>query len=189
MRRRAKVINFGILYGMGANALKANLEDGGQKVERVEAQAYLNDYFANFSDLASYLQKVKAEATRIGYTETLFGRRRYFPGIKSSLPFVRAEAERQALNAPMQGTQADIIKLAMVEIDTLLQKEYSGEAYLLLQVHDELIFEIKKEKVSELRPKILHCMQSILPPEKTNGVPILSSSSVGPNWGEMEKLT
>jgi DNA polymerase-1 len=189
MRRRAKVINFGILYGMGANALKANLEEGGQKVERAEAQAYLNDYFSNFSGLAEYLRKVKADATRKGYTETLFGRRRYFPGIKSSLPFVRAEAERQALNAPMQGTQADIIKLAMVKIDAMLREEYAGEAYLLLQVHDELIFEIKKEKIAELAPRILDHMQSIVPPEKANGVPILSSSAAGPNWGELKKLS
>lgn len=188
MRRRAKVINFGILYGMGANALKVNLDAGGQKVERAEAQAYLSDYFANFAELAAYLGRVKADATRKGYTETLFGRRRYFPGMKSRLPFVRAEAERQALNAPMQGTQADIIKLAMVEIDALLQKGYAGEAYLLLQVHDELIFEIRKEKVTELAPKILNHMQSVVPADKTKGVPILSSSSVGPNWGEMEKL-
>ena len=188
MRRRAKVINFGILYGMGANALKMNLDAGGQKVERADAQAYLNDYFTNFAGLSTYLTKVKADATRKGYTETFFGRKRYFPGIKSRLPFVRAEAERQALNAPMQGTQADIIKLAMVEIDTLLGKEYAGEAYLLLQVHDELIFEIKKDKVKELAPKILDCMQSILPPGKTKGVPILSTSAIGPNWGEMEKV-
>lgn len=188
MRRRAKVINFGILYGMGANALKMNLDNGGQKVDRAEAQAYLNDYFATFAGLAAYLAKVKAEATRKGYAETFFGRRRYFPGIKSRLPFVRAEAERQALNAPMQGTQADLIKLAMVEIDGMLCSEYAREAYLLLQVHDELIFEIKKEKVSELAPKILDHMQSILPSDKTRGVPILSSSAVGPNWGDMKKL-
>jgi DNA polymerase-1 len=188
MRRRAKAINFGILYGMGVNALKMNLDAGGQRVERSEAQAYLTEYFANFSGLAAYLAKVKAEASRRGYTETLFGRRRYFPGMRSKLPFVRAEAERQALNAPMQGTQADIIKLAMVKIDALLREKYEGDAYLLLQVHDELIFEIKKGKVAELAPQILDCMQSIVPPEKTKGVPILSSSSVGPNWGEMKKI-
>jgi DNA polymerase-1 len=188
MRRRAKAINFGILYGMGANALKVNLENGGQKVERADAQAYLNEYFSTFSGLAAYLAKIKAEATRKGYTETLFGRRRYFPGLKSRLPFMRAEAERQALNAPMQGTQADIIKLAMVEIDAMFRKEYAEEAYLLLQVHDELIFEIKKENVNELAPKILDRMQSILTEEQTHGVPILSSSAIGPNWGEMKKL-
>lgn len=188
MRRRAKVINFGILYGMGVNALKMNLDTGAQKVERTEAQAYLTDYFANFAGLAEYLATVKADASRLGYTKTLFGRKRFFPGIRSKLPFVRAEAERQALNAPMQGTQADIIKLAMIEINALLQKEYKGEAHLILQVHDELIFEIRKEKVKELAPKILEHMQGIVPPEKTKGVPILSSSSVGPNWGEMSEL-
>ena len=189
MRRRAKVINFGILYGMGVNALKTNLEAGADAtVPRAEAQEYLNEYFATFAGLAEYLTRVKADATRKGYTETLFGRRRYFPGLKSRLPYVRAEAERQAMNAPMQGTQADIIKLAMVEIDALIQKEYASDARMLLQVHDELIFEIKKEKVAELAPKILEKMQGVVPTEKTHGVPILSSSSVGPNWGELEAL-
>ncbi len=188
MRRRAKVINFGILYGMGVNALKMNLDTGGQKVDRAEAQAYLTDYFANFAGLAAYLTKVKADASRLGYTKTLFGRKRFFPGLRSKLPFVRSEAERQALNAPMQGTQADIIKLAMVEINTLLREQYKGEAYLILQVHDELIFEIRKEKVEELAPKILGHMQSIVPRDMTKDVPILSSSSIGFNWGEMKPL-
>ncbi len=190
MRRRAKVINFGILYGMGVNALKMNLEvgNGGVKIDRSEAQAYLNEYFSNFSGLAKYLEHVKADAARTGYTETLFGRKRYFPGIRSRLPYVRAESERQALNAPMQGTQADIIKLAMVEIDEMLEKQYPGDAHMLLQVHDELIFEIKKDTVQELAPKILNCMESIVPKEKTKGVPVLSSSSVGITWGDMEKF-
>ena len=111
MRRQAKVINFGILFGMGVNALKQNLGS-----TREEAQKYLNDYFEAFSGLATYLDKVKSETARIGYTETFFGRRRYFEGIKSKLPFIRAAAERMAINAPIQGTEADIIKIAMSRI-------------------------------------------------------------------------
>ena len=119
MRRRAKVINFGILYGMGVNALRANL---GEAVSREEAAAFLAEYFKNFSGLARYIEHTKAEAARLGYTETLFGRRRYFAGFKSSIPGLRAQAERMAINAPMQGTQSDIIKLAMVEADALIEK-------------------------------------------------------------------
>ena len=132
MRRRAKVINFGILYGMGVNALRANLG-----TSRTEAQEFYNAYFAKFTGLAEYLEKAKADARRKGYTETLFGRRRSFEGIRSSIPYVRAAAERMAINAPLQGTQADIIKLAMVQIDDfLVSNKHDANAYLLMQVHD-----------------------------------------------------
>src|SRR6185437_3634918 len=134
MRRRAKVINFGILYGMGVNALRAQLGS-----TTAEAHQYLEDYFTTFKTLSEYLEKTKGFARKHGYTETLFGRRRQFPEMKSSLPYVRAQAERMAINAPMQGTQADIIKLAMVRVDQMLEKEKAGDdAHLLLQVHDEL---------------------------------------------------
>ena len=110
-RRKAKVINFGILYGMGVNAL-AKATDTSQK----EARDMLKEYFSDFSGLADYLENVKAFAHKNGYTETYFGRRRYFPGLASHLPYVRAEAERMAINAPLQGTAADIIKIAMRQV-------------------------------------------------------------------------
>ena len=109
MRTKAKTINFGILYGMGVNALKANLG-----VDRKEAQEFYDKYFATFTGLASYLEEIKAEAEEKGYTETMFGRRRYFGGFKSPLPYVRAQAERMAINAPMQGTQADLKSMRMM---------------------------------------------------------------------------
>ena len=184
MRRKAKVINFGILYGMGVNALKTNL--GGT---RQEAQEFYNQYFATFPVLAKYLDQVKAEAERKGYTATLFGRRRTFEGFKSPLPYIRAQAERMAINAPIQGTQADIIKLAMVEIDEFFKKENLGEkARLLLQIHDELIYEIDEKIAEELSPKIQNIMVRVLPEEKAQGVPILTSRSIGKNWGEMKKI-
>ncbi len=182
MRRKAKVINFGILYGMGVNALRANL--GGT---REEAQTFYNEYFNTFSTLASYLDKVKAEAARTGYTETMFGRRRYFEGIKSKLPFIRAGAERMAINAPIQGSQADIIKLAMIRIDKILdEKKCKHDARLLLQVHDELIFEIKKDLVEELSKDIKNIMQDVLPKDMTKGVPILANGATGETWGDMK---
>ncbi|HWU24687.1 MAG TPA: DNA polymerase, partial [Candidatus Paceibacterota bacterium] len=118
MRRRAKIINFGILYGMGVNALKAQLG-----TSTSEAHQFYEDYFNTFSTLAEYLERTKGVARRQGFTETLFGRRREFSGLKSPLPYVRAQAERMAINAPIQGTQADIIKLAMVEITRMLERE------------------------------------------------------------------
>jgi len=137
MRRRAKVINFGILYGMGVNALRAQLGS-----TTAEAHQYLEEYFSTFKTLSEYLESTRGFARKHGYTETLFGRRRQFPEMKSTLPYVRAQAERMAINAPIQGTQADIIKLAMVQVDDMLTKKKAQEdAYLLLQVHDELVYE------------------------------------------------
>ena len=155
MRRRAKVINFGILYGMGVNALREGLG-----TSRVEAQQFYNAYFESFPRLAAYIDEVKADAARQGYVRTFFGRRRYFEGIRSSIPYVRASAERMAINAPMQGTQADLVKLAMIQIDELFQKEkVTTRAYMLLQVHDELLFEIEEGLVGVLAPKIRKIME------------------------------
>lgn len=184
MRRRAKAINFGILYGMGVNSLRASLG-----TTTAEAHQFYDDYFSTFSTLAEYLESTKGFARKNGYTETLFGRRRQFPEMKSPLPYVRSQAERMAINAPIQGTQSDIIKLAMVKIEDMLLKENAqSDAFLLLQVHDELVYEIKDERVKELAPKIEHLMETILTPEEANNVPVIAEARVGTNWGEMQKL-
>ncbi len=184
MRRRAKIINFGILYGMGVNALKAQLG-----TSTSEAHQFYEDYFKTFNQLAEYLERTKGTARRQGFTETLFGRRREFSGMKSPLPYVRAQAERMAINAPIQGTQADIIKLAMVEITKMLQDTGStDDAHLILQVHDELVFEVRTEKLGVIAPEILRIMEHVLPESETNGIPILASSKQGPNWGQMETI-
>lgn len=184
MRRRAKVINFGILYGMGANALRAQLGS-----TTAEAHQYLEDYFSTFKTLSEYLESTKGFARKHGYTETLFGRRRQFPEMKSTLPYVRAQAERMAINAPIQGTQADIIKLAMVRIDEMLIKENAREdAYLLLQVHDELVYEIRSERVATLSLLIKEIMESVLTPEETRDVPIIATMKIGADWGSMHTL-
>lgn len=178
MRRRAKVINFGIVYGMGVNALKANLG-----TSRDEAQKFYDDYFANFPSIQNYFEEVKTNARKLGYTETFFGRRRYFSGLKSSLPFVRAMNERMAVNAPLQGTAADIVKLAMINVDKLLEKNnWRADAHLLLQVHDELIYEIKSEKVSEILPQIKAEMEAV----KGLSVPLVATAGSGPNWAEVK---
>lgn len=180
-RRRAKIINFGLLYGMGVNALQAGLG-----TSRKEAQEFFDQYLAAFPRLAGYIESIKALASKQGYTETMFGRRRYLDGIKSPIPYVRAAAERMAINAPMQGSQADIIKLAMIEVDKLFGD--TKDAYQLLQVHDELVFEIKKDKVAEYAPKIKKIMEDALPADKTKSVPIVAEGKQGPDWGTMTKL-
>lgn len=184
-RRRAKVINFGILYGMGVNALRESLG-----TTRTEAQEFYNQYFEAFPRLAAYLDETKADAARLGYTVTHFGRRRYFDGIKSPIPYVRASAERMAINAPIQGTQSDIVKLAMVEISEWLRKEkHDGDAHLLLQVHDELVFEIKKHKVATCARDIKRIMEGVLPEHARKGIPLPVEGKVGDNWGDMQTLT
>lgn len=184
MRRKAKVINFGILYGMGINALRANLQ-----TSRAEAQAFYTQYFETFTRLAAYLDEVKERAARLGYTETLFGRRRYFEGFASKLPYVRAQAERMAINAPIQGTESDIIKMAMSTLYRDLIAKHDDEVRLVLQVHDSLIFEVKKEKVRDIVPHIQYVMEHVATPEQTKGVPIIVDAAVGDHWGAMEKFT
>jgi DNA polymerase-1 len=183
MRRKAKVINFGILYGMGVNALRTNL---GADTPREEAQEFLNAYFNTFTRLAEYLEETKASARKDGYTTTYFGRRRHFPGINSSLPFMRAQAERMALNAPIQGTSADITRIAMVRIEEDLVKRKKEDAVrMLIQVHDELVFEIDEKILAEEVPHLMEIMESILTTKETSGVPIKVEAKCGKNWEEM----
>ena len=182
MRTKAKTINFGILYGMGVSALQKNL-----KVDRKEAQEFYNQYFEQFAGLAAYLEGSREYAKLHGYTVTMYGRKRFFEGIKSKLPFIRASAERMAINAPIQGTQADIIKIAMVRIaDFLKKKKLTDEVKLVLQIHDEIIFEVEEKYVEPLRVEVQKIMEEVMDPKLTKGVPILTNSSVGDSWGQME---
>ena len=179
MRRDAKVVNFGIIYGMGVNALRAQL--GGT---RAEAQEFYNNYFRKFPTIMNFFEKIKQKARDLGYTETLFGRRRYFGGLTSYIPYIRAMAERMAINAPIQGTAADIIKIAMQAADGgLQQKKLQNDTHLILQIHDELIYEIKDEKIDDAVKIISEAMQSI--PDFS--IPLEVNVSVGQNLGEMEK--
>jgi DNA polymerase-1 len=181
MRRRAKVINFGILYGMGVTSLQQALG-----TKRAEAQEFYNQYFEAFPRLSAFMDETIGMAAKKGYTETYFGRRRYFDGIKSPIPYVKAAAERMALNAPFQGTAADLFKLAMLKVDEYLVK--SGAGYLLLQVHDELVFEVEDKRVKEVVPELKRLMESVIPEEERNGIPFLVEGKAGANWGEMEKI-
>lgn len=177
MRRKAKVINFGIIYGMGVNALKINLGSS-----REEAQDFYNNFFATFPTIRQYFDKVKQEALERGYTETFFGRRRYFPGLKSKLPQIKAMSERMAMNAPLQGTAADIVKKAMIAVDDKIRAEkLEGQVNLLLQVHDELIYEIKEDKAEIASKLIQAAMEGVM---SETPIPFTTSVGLGPNWAE-----
>jgi DNA polymerase-1 len=183
MRRQAKVINFGILYGMGVNALRTNL---GEETTRAAAQEFFNAYFNTFTRLAEYLEETKAFARANGYTQTYFGRRRHFPGMNSSAPFIRAQAERMAINAPVQGTSADIIRIAMIRIHAYLKEEHLTEdVRMLLQVHDELVFEIRESMVARIVPQLQKIMEEVLPLSETHGVPICAEAKMGKSWNAM----
>jgi DNA polymerase I len=184
MRRKAKVINFGILYGMGVNALKQNLGPG---TSRDDAQKFYNEYFKKFSGLATYIDEVKADALRKGYTETFFGRRRYFEGINSKIPYIRAMAERMAINAPFQGTNADIIKIAMKRIDDfLVEKGYDKDAFLLIQVHDELVLEVREGMEEKVIPEVKRIMENVIDPKDAKGIVCAVEYGTGKNWGELK---
>ena len=184
MRRRAKVINFGILYGMGVNALKKNLGSS-QK----EASEFYADYFNKFKKIENYLEDTKNFARANGYTETLFGRRRYFNTINSKIPFIQKMAERTAINAPLQGTAADIIKLAMKNVYLRIEKEgLTDNVKMLLQIHDELIFEVANDLVEKVVPLIKEEMESVFENsyiKYKSPVPLIVDHAVGQTWQDL----
>lgn len=180
MRRRAKVINFGIVYGMGVNALKDNLGS-----TRAEAQEFYDNYFVTFPKIGQYFEDVKTRAKKDGYTTTYFGRRRFFAGLTSPIPYIRASAERMAMNAPLQGTAADIIKMAMKKVsDDIVRADLSHSVHLLLQIHDELLFEVAEDVVETARTVIKNAM------EHACEFPVQTTVSVkeGTRWGSLRAV-
>ncbi|MGB2580143.1 MAG: DNA polymerase, partial [Minisyncoccia bacterium] len=180
MRRRAKVINFGIVYGMGVNALKDNLGS-----TRAEAQEFYDNYFLTFPKIAAYFEDVKSQAKKDGFTTTYFGRHRFFSGLKSPIQFIRASAERMAMNAPLQGTAADIIKIAMKNAHDGLEKAgLLSKVHLLLQIHDELLYEVTEDSADKATAVIKEAMEhSVEFP-----VPITVSIAEGPRFGSMKEV-
>ncbi len=177
MRRHAKAINFGILYGMGVTALKE-----GMGVERKEAQEFYDQYKATFTRLMEYLEEVKVYASRHGHTLTLLGRRREVPLLKSPLPFLRAQGERIAINAPIQGTSADILKLAMIDADNYITNNHlEDKVKLLLQIHDELVFELDDDVKDNVVKDISAILEKVLSSRNLSTLPLVVSSAVGPN--------
>ena len=173
-RRHAKAVNFGIVYGISEFSLS---EDIG--VSRYEAKAYIENYLANYRGVRAYMKKVVEDARERGYTETMYGRRRYIPELKSSNFNVRSGAERMTLNTPIQGTAADLIKLAMIRVDKALAENFP-EAKLLLQVHDELIVECPEgiaEPVAELVSREMESVAAL-------SVPLTAEAKIGKSWYE-----
>ncbi len=186
MRRKAKVINFGILYGMGITALQKNLG-----TTRAEAQTFYNSYFEAFPKIREYLEATKEYAKQHGYTETLFGRRRYFPGINASAPFLRAMAERMATNAPIQGTNADIVKIAIKLVDDDLRAAgIVDKVHLILQIHDELVYEVEEGLQQQAESIIKNAMNNVFErsplPVTTPLVPLAVSIGSGKRLDDLK---
>ena len=178
MRSAAKEVNFGVLYGMGAWGLAAR-----KKITREQAKEFIEKYFENFKDVKIYIDKMKDDARRDGFVQTLFGRRRYLPEINSGVQQVRASAERMAVNMPIQGTAADLMKIAMIEVVREL-KVQSPKSKVLLQVHDELVIEVPKDEVAKVAKVVDEKMEKI----HKLCVPIKVDTEAGENWGEMDMV-
>jgi len=173
-RRYAKVINFGLIYGMSAFGLAQNLG-----IERSAATAYIERYFARYPGVKRYMDETRASARDKGYVETLFGRRVHLPDIKAGGGPRRAAAERQAINAPMQGTAADLIKLAMIGVQEVLDREQRATR-MIMQVHDELVFEVPAAELVWAREAVPRIMAGVA----TLAVPLVADVGVGANWEE-----
>ncbi len=172
-RRRAKAVNFGLIYGMSAFGLAKQLD-----IPRAEAQSYIDTYFKRYPGVLKYMEETRAVAADLGYVSTLFGRRLYLPAIKDRNAMRRQAAERAAINAPMQGTAADIIKKAMINIAKWIETETAGEITMIMQVHDELVFEVDETKVDSLQAKVCELMAAAA----SLDVELLAEAGVGDNW-------
>ncbi|MCU8157884.1 DNA polymerase I [Vibrio vulnificus] len=174
-RRRAKAVNFGLIYGMSAFGLAKQLE-----IPRGEAQAYMDKYFERYPGVMQYMEDTRSNASQHGYVETIFGRRLHLPEITSRNVMRRKAAERAAINAPMQGTAADIIKKAMLLVDQWIQEEGNGRVKLLMQVHDELVFEVEESCLTEIESKVQQLMESAA----QLNVPLVAEAGHGDNWDQ-----
>ncbi|CAE6883166.1 In addition to polymerase activity [Vibrio sp. B1REV9] len=174
-RRRAKAVNFGLIYGMSAFGLAKQLG-----IPRSEAQAYMDKYFERYPGVMQYMEDTRSAASAQGYVETIFGRRLHLPEIQSRNGMRRKAAERAAINAPMQGTAADIIKKAMLLVDQWIQEEGNGRVKLLMQVHDELVFEVEEASLVEIESKVQELMESAADLE----VPLVADAGHGDNWDQ-----
>jgi DNA polymerase-1 len=177
-RRFAKAVNFGLIYGMGAFRLARDSD-----LTLNEAEEYIDNYFERFPGIRQYLDETKLKARTDGYVETLLGRRRYFPVFRSRQRInrqIEMRAEREAVNHPIQGTAADIIKIAMIQLHEKLRRNFQSR--MLLQVHDELVFEVPDEEMNEIKPLVIETMSAAFPLD----VPLKVDASTGRNWLELK---
>ncbi|MBA7667541.1 DNA polymerase I [subsurface metagenome] len=176
MRRLAKTVNFGVIYGMSEYGLEQATE-----LSREEAAQFITSYFEKYPGVKQYLDSTKKQARETGYVQTLLGRRRFIPEINSSNRQVREAAERMAINMPVQGTSADVIKVAMINLHREMDKRQL-KSKMLIQVHDELIFEVPEEELEEMKTLVPQIMSTAL----KLSVPLKVDIKTGNNWGEME---
>jgi DNA polymerase-1 len=174
MRRKAKAVNFGIIYGISAFGLAQDIG-----VSNAEAKRYIDDYFARYPGVRGFIDKTIEDAKKNGYVSTLFNRRRFIPELTSSTVAVRNFGERMAVNTPIQGTAADIIKLAMVNTQSRLKRE-NLRSKMILQVHDELVFEVDDREIDQMRKLVREEMEGVI----TLSVPIRVDMGMGKNWDE-----
>jgi DNA polymerase-1 len=173
-RRSAKAINFGLIYGMSAFGLARQLGIG-----RNEAQTYIDAYFARYPGVAEFMNRIRAQAGEQGYVATLFGRRLYLPDLRARKPTLRQAAERTAINAPMQGTAADIIKRAMIRVDAWI-RENDLAARMIMQVHDELVLEVPEDEIELVSGGLSEHMSQAA----ELSVPLIVDVGIGHNWDE-----
>lgn len=174
-RRRAKAVNFGLIYGMSAFGLAKQLG-----IARSEAQQYMDKYFERYPGVMQYMEETRRRAAELGYVETIFGRRLHLPEITSRNAMRRKAAERAAINAPMQGTAADIIKKAMLLVAEWIEQQGAGRVKLLMQVHDELVFEVEESSLSEIESKVQQLMEAAADLD----VPLVADAGHGDNWDQ-----
>ncbi|MCD4705214.1 DNA polymerase I, partial [bacterium] len=173
-RRSAKEVNFGVMYGLGARGLAQQTD-----LDYNEARDFIDRYFELYQKIKDFIELTKEQARRHGFVETLFGRRRYVPEINSSIPMIKAATERIAVNMPIQGTAADLMKIAMIQLDNEIKK-ISPKSIMLLQVHDEVVFEVPNSEIEKVSAKIKEIMENIYQLKVPIKVDVLS----GENWGE-----
>ena len=172
-RRYAKVINFGLIYGMGPFSLAKNLN-----IERSAAQNYIESYFTQYPSVKKYMEDAKQVAREKGFVETHFGRRLWLPEINGANGIAKAAAERAAINGPMQGTAADLIKLAMIDVQAWIDKESNVKGKMIMQVHDELVFEVPDNEVEIFKKIVPDLMEKVA----SLSVPLIVDIGEGQNW-------
>ena len=178
MRRKAKAINFGIIYGISAYGLAKQIS-----VSNSEADEFLRSYFKKFPEIKSYMNETLKFCKKHGYIKTLFDRKCHFQGINDKNHTIRSFQERAAINAPIQGTAADILRFAMIKIDKKINKKIIN-AKLLVQIHDELLFEVKSSNTSEVSKLVVQQMEHATEPEIKFSVPLIVDINSGKNWNE-----
>ncbi len=179
VRRRAKAINFGIIYGISAFGLANQLG-----ISKQEAGDYITTYFKRFPGIRDYMEATKKSAHAKGYVETIFGRRIHYPEINTKNPSMRGFLERAAVNAPIQGTAADIIRRAMIRMSPALAAAKLDSAHMLLQVHDELVFEVKEADAERLIETARRVMETASEPAVKLSVPVQVDAKAAANWDE-----